>query len=211
MSASEVRVVKVGGSLLDVPNLGERLVSWVSQQPSAVNLFVVGGGGMVDAVRDLDSKHHFDANFVHWHCVDLLDKTSAILNELLPRSLEHRWIRLRQELGSFLDSGDKQSPSVAVVSPAAFYVRGESEELLPSNWSTTTDSISALLAMWTSAAELVLLKSAEPPSAAPSEETDEDGGSELWTKLAEFGYVDANFPRIASCVQRIRCVNFRGF
>ncbi|MEM7558752.1 MAG: hydantoinase/oxoprolinase family protein, partial [Planctomycetota bacterium] len=56
MSSSEVRVVKVGGSLLDIPNLGDRLASWLSQQPRAVSLFVVGGGGLVDAVRDLDSK-----------------------------------------------------------------------------------------------------------------------------------------------------------
>ena len=207
MSISKVRVVKVGGSLLDMQNLGQRLASWLSAQPPAVNLLVVGGGGLVNAVRDLDSKHHFDAEFIHWQCVDLLDKTSAIFDELLPRSLEHRLIRQREELSSYLDSYDKQSSSLAVVSPAAFYARGGSEEVLPSSWDTTTDSISAFLAMSISAAELVLLKSAAPPSA----ENVEYGGAEHWTELAEHGYVDASFPRIASCVKKIRCVNFRGF
>ena len=211
MAARNVRVVKVGGSLLNVQNLGGRLARWLSMQPTAVNLLVVGGGGLVDTVRDLDSKHRFDPEFVHWHCVELLDKTAAILSELLPQSLEHRLIRKRDELRLYLDSVDKNASSVAVVSPAAFYFREASEKLLPSSWSTTTDSISALLAIRTSATELVLLKSAEPPSVGSGGEPVEDGNAGLWTKLAQHGYVDANFPQVASLIQQIRCVNFLGF
>ena len=85
--------------------------------------------------------------------------------------------------------GDQVNP--LLVSVRSFYHR-QSRHALPLDWSTTTDSISAALAIETDADELVILKSCEVDAAADA------------TTLAEQGIVDPAFPRAASRVKSIR-------
>src|SRR5262249_28627381 len=53
----ELVVVKVGGSLYDLPDLGQRLAAWVHRLPASKVLLVPGGGATTDVVRDLDRCH----------------------------------------------------------------------------------------------------------------------------------------------------------
>ena len=78
------RVAKLGGSLLTMPDVADRLRSWLRQQTPAQTLFVVGGGDFVEAMRTLDAVHAFDAEWCHWFCVELLEQSAMILNRLLP-------------------------------------------------------------------------------------------------------------------------------
>jgi len=66
------RVVKLGGSLLKRKRLVDEVNTWLLAQRSGDTLMVVGGGAMVDAVRELDSIRQLPSDEVHWLCVDLL-------------------------------------------------------------------------------------------------------------------------------------------
>ena len=48
------RVIKLGGSLLEDPHLRSRFAIWLARQIPANNVVVVGGGGLVDALRAID-------------------------------------------------------------------------------------------------------------------------------------------------------------
>ncbi len=78
------RVLKLGGSLLLLPDWPERLTAWIQSHPAPLNLLLVGGGQVVDAVRELDRQHNFPAPFSHWLCIDLLSATARIASQLLP-------------------------------------------------------------------------------------------------------------------------------
>jgi aspartokinase-like uncharacterized kinase len=67
---------------------------------------------------------------------------------------------------------------------------------LPESWDVTSDSIAARLAICTGADELVLLKSADPPSRDLQE-------------LADAGYVDKFLPKLADELPPWRMVNLR--
>ena len=49
------RVIKLGGSLLLRNSLRRDVLNWLSNQPPAKNIVIVGGGKIIDAVRDLDA------------------------------------------------------------------------------------------------------------------------------------------------------------
>ena len=58
-------VVKVGGSLYDLPDLGPRLRAWLKQAPAADFLIVPGGGPTADVIRDLDRIHRLGEEKAH--------------------------------------------------------------------------------------------------------------------------------------------------
>jgi aspartokinase-like uncharacterized kinase len=57
-------VVKVGGSLFDLPDLGPRLEVWLGARRSVV--LVPGGGPTTDVVRALDRTHRLGEEAAHW-------------------------------------------------------------------------------------------------------------------------------------------------
>jgi aspartokinase-like uncharacterized kinase len=157
LSVSKI-VVKIGGSLLLRPDLANALRRLITERfaDAQVNL-VVGGGAMIDAFRQLDSIHSLDPVEIHWQCVTALRHTGEIVARLLPDcviidSIEsynlHR--QLQRRAGWF------------VVIPEVFYHR-DSGDSLPCDWTTTSDSIAALLAKKIDAEKLILLKSCDVP------------------------------------------------
>ena len=77
-----LRVVKVGGSLLSSSGLGQRIKGWRERQPPAPTAWVVGGGKLVDVVRDWhanQSKEYATAKeAAHWMSVDLMSVTAKM-------------------------------------------------------------------------------------------------------------------------------------
>jgi aspartokinase-like uncharacterized kinase len=205
------RIIKVGGSLLDLADLPLRLRNWTDSQSPGVNLFVVGGGGIVEAMRELDAIHDFEAAQVHWWCVHLLSTSAALLSSLVPEWPVLRTnLEVQSALGRQVDSnGDwkenfvldtgKLYTAEAVRQASVHPGEGDAEARavhLPLDWSTTTDSIAAWLCCRFTADELVLLKS-----------VDVEGCD--WDSHAETGLVDAAFPSIVSKVPGIRVINLR--
>ena len=76
-------VVKVGGSLFDLPGLGSRLVSWLETLPHSEVLLVAGGGVAADVVRQLDRCHGLGEETSHWLALRALSLTAHLLASLL--------------------------------------------------------------------------------------------------------------------------------
>lgn len=188
------RVLKLGGSLLDIPDLDHRLQRWLRQDPAQVNLIVVGGGEIVEAVRAMDRIHALDHAFVHWLCVDLLSHTMHLAIRVLTGVEAIRSETQLQEIIECLPT----PPVTACVDVRTFYRRGLSNFGLPENWNTTSDSIAAALALLVDADELVLLKSRRT--------SDPDPNYEAW---ADGGLVDLAFPMLANRLKSVRIVDLR--
>jgi len=190
-----LRVVKVGGSLLDWPLLRELLARWLAAQPAAATVLIAGGGDLTDAVRRAQSLHGFDDETAHWLCVKALSVTARLLAQLLPNA------RLTGSLDELLVWACEGNAPI-VFDTADFLCQDEPQApgtVLPHDWTATTDSIAARIAQLTSADELVLLKSADPPP---------------YQSLAELSatrYVDEHFPLAAAGLPSLRLVNLRRF
>src|SRR5262245_12994286 len=81
-----IRVVKVGGSLLDWSLLPPALQAWEADQPQGLNVLIVGGGALADAIRQADRLFNLGAEAAHWLCVDAMSITAPLLHAILPDS-----------------------------------------------------------------------------------------------------------------------------
>ncbi len=184
-------VVKVGGSLLDWPELPARLQGFLENHRDDRVVLVVGGGRFADTLRDLDKTHGLGEEYSHLLALRILDVTARLLEALIPGTkatgrtsdLEPIWA----------------TRHIPILAPRRFLESDDgSTNPLPHNWSTTTDSIAARLARWLGARQLVLLKSAEIPS-----------GLTLG-QAAETGLVDPEFPTAAGEIPVVTIANLRG-
>lgn len=194
------RVVKLGGSMLLRADLKHAVDQWMTIEPAAQTFVVVGGGKLIDAIRELDQVHAMDQREIHWTCVDLLTTTATFVAKTLQWNLISTPSQWQAVL---MEAPQENTPSVIV--PDVFYNRdhlhGNPAEavrsLLPEDWRTTTDSIAAYLAAIIKADELVLLKSCEIPESMSSVE------------LAESGIVDQAFPDLAGVLAESGLQRFR--
>ncbi len=182
-----VRVVKVGGSLFEVPRLAPTLRNWLAEQPFARNVLIAGGGKLANAIREADQRFLLGEETSHWLCIDVLRVTARLLAGVLP---ETRLLTVSAQLEATLAEAD--AAETVVFCPEDFM---HNDQSLPHSWSVTTDSIAARIAEVFRADELVLLKSSEPPD-APDEMR---------------GYVDECFPIAARAVKKIRFVNLKAW
>ena len=148
-----VRVVKVGGSLLSSSGLGQRIKGWCELQPAVPTVWVVGGGKLVDVVRDWHTTHSKEPaasdEAAHWMSVDLMSVTARMFAssvgswpiESSPESLQEQF----------------RTGSQNVIFDCGRWLREVND--LPCAWTVTSDSIAGRLAIELSCRELVLLKS----------------------------------------------------
>jgi aspartokinase-like uncharacterized kinase len=188
-------VVKVGGSLFDWPALGPKLARWLNENASAESLIVPGGGVFADQVRKLDKIHRLSEETAHWAALRAMTMSAGFLTELLD---EHGYDLDFSRIETVLDCTDSWSRRDRPILDAyAFLSRDDlSAGALPHSWAVTSDSVSARLAELLDA-EIVLLKSADPPSNNIRE----------W---ASAGYVDPFLPTIIERAKiSVRAVNLR--
>jgi 5-(aminomethyl)-3-furanmethanol phosphate kinase len=190
---AKFRVVKLGGSLLDLADLTPRLRRWLAAGSQWCNVIVVGGGRLADTIRDYDKRHGLDETVSQWLCLRAMSANAELVAALLPEAdLVHSVAEFRQ----------LPATTGLMVFDAWVFLRDEEPKLvaepLPASWQVTSDSIAARLAEILGAAELVLLKSASPPA-----------NSTVASAVAA-GYVDGYFPIAARRLTRIECVDLRG-
>jgi aspartokinase-like uncharacterized kinase len=187
VKAPFVRIVKVGGSLLDMSDLGSRLQNWFDSQPPAINVLLAGGGEAVEKIRAELLHRNLSNAVAHWKCVDAMTTTANQLSQMMPNAKVQTHILFSSEVHPTILVCASWLKHLEPITPGT---------RLPESWDVTSDSIAARLAICTGVDELVLLKSADPPSRDLQE-------------LADAGYIDKFLPKLASELPPWRMVNLR--
>jgi aspartokinase-like uncharacterized kinase len=186
-------VVKVGGSLYDLPQLGPALGQWVEKEgigPRA--LFVPGGGPIVEACRSIDRAQSLGDENSHWLALEALILSARILAWIMPGGAV---VRELAACSSLWDKG-----RIPILDPLAFALADEGKPgSLPHSWDVTSDSIACRVAIVAGASRLILLKSVTIPEGID------------WAEAGRRGYVDPCFHIVlaqASGIE-VRAINFR--
>ena len=183
-------IVKLGGSLLSLPDLADRIRRLLAHQPNDRILIVVGGGAATDVVRDWSRQHSLSEETAHWLALRSLSLTRTLVKELLPECAE---VTSPEEA---LRHWENSSSSVLLnVECYLRDVAATDDNPLPHTWDVTSDSIAAWIAARWSADELILVKSTDL------------GTGITFEQARQAGLVDAHFPNIAIEVSRISWCN----
>jgi probable H4MPT-linked C1 transfer pathway protein len=176
-------VVKVGGSLYDLPNLGMRLKTLLASLTPPV-LIVPGGGMAADAIREFDRVHRLGDEASHWLALRACSLNGHFLAKLL---------------GDLPITADVATQSDrAVVDLLAFALDDERRpDHFPHRWEVTSDSMALRVAHVAGARALTLLKSVAVPTS--------------WLAAAAKGMVDPYFPTALACATGIvvRAIHYR--
>ena len=187
-NADRSLVVKVSGSLYDLPDLGARLRCWLAAQAARSVLLVPGGGALADAVRELDATHGLGEEAAHWLALRALTVAAQFLADLLPSSV----------IVSHPD--EWRHDTVAVLDAHAFAVADEGRAgALPHGWAVTSDSVAARVAKVAQVRRLVLLKSVTIPKIVD------------WHEAAMRGWVDEFFAAAVIDELQVQTVNLRKY
>ncbi len=185
--SGNLRVVKLGGSLLANAECAQRLNEWLSLQPAMQTILIVGGGESVKRLRIQQMELELDDEEAHFAAIDRMVENSTKLMKNFPNS------RMLSDLASIKSSVKlTQRDPVLYFFDCRAWCRSNCE--LPRNWTTTSDSIAAAICCELGASELVLLKSILPAFA----NLVEIAGSQI---------VDAEFRNWIFRLRRLKIVN----
>jgi aspartokinase-like uncharacterized kinase len=165
-------VLKLGGSLLTLPNWPDRIADLVDdvRRTTPRLIVVVGGGPPVDGLRAIDAAAPQSAELMDRLAIESLRLSATLVaaSLSLPRSR----------------APGRAAP--AWVLDAAGWLSGAGRRhSLPVGWQVTSDSIAAAVAT-ANRADLLLAKRVPPPGPASDLES-----------LAAAGWVDEHFPTAA--------------
>lgn len=183
--STELRVIKVGGSLYDLPDLGARLRKTFAQWPKSHLLIVPGGGPAVDVVRSWQTDHDLSDEQAHQLALEMLSVCASFLSDLI--QIESNIVKNGSEIAV-----RGKSPGISILDANAYLCSVEQRqgELFPHDWTSTSDSIALIVALRCRATELMLLKSVDTPK--PEEVLSRD---EL-DQLVDAGILDATFGKL---------------
>ena len=179
-------VLKLGGSLLDIWNLGNLLRAFCCGRRV---LIVTGGGAAADTVRRLDACCGLRSDQSHWMAIQAMSFNAGLL--------------MRTVSGLCASDGLEQSPGLwpegrpLVLDPARWLLSGGRSVAarIPASWDATSDSIAAIVAGAIGVDSVILGKSCEPCGTGIAD-------------LAAGGQVDVYFPSFSRAM-KIGWCNFR--
>ena len=184
MKTAMIRVVKLGGSLLGLDQLYNRIDIWLRDQPPAKTVIIVGGGPAVEMIRHWAARQQWPDRRSHWTAIRAMGYNT--------RRLAGHW-----QLVTDLEQAKQaaQSPVLLEVETTLRAMEENRQDPLPWSWEVTSDSIAARIARELGSGELVLLKSTSSSSGDPEQ-------------LAREGIVDSYFPQAAHSLDT-RVINLR--
>ncbi|MBA2114860.1 amino acid kinase family protein [Bremerella alba] len=195
-------VWKLGGSLLDLPDLAERINQLHAEQSPALPVVIIPGGGVfADAVRTMDQRHDLKplhSNHLALQSMQISADLTAMLLVNLTAMVGSDWHE--KMLRTWKKESRPSSIQVWNVIPTWYERNRELEKRFgetPVDWSFTSDSLAAIFAAHWGADCFTLIKSVDRP------------GNASWEECAQLGIVDGYFPTIASHLNRIEWVNLR--
>ena len=186
---SSIRVIKVGGSLLQRSRLLFDLQSWQSTLAKPmINVWIIGGGTAVDAIRDHDQAHGLSNSTAHWASIKAMDTNAIAFAERLPG-----W-RITDTPEEICQSAHKPQPATNKILVQNWVLQThrwiktadsklEPDQCLPHSWTVTSDSIAAWVAIRLRASQVILLKSCQVPQTTIPE-------------LSRLGIVDSHLPAL---------------
>lgn len=183
-------LIKLGGSLLDLPDLRDRLRRLAQLRCGHSVAYLPGGGETADLVRIWSDRFPLDDHAAHWLAIDAMGLNARLLAELLPDS------RLVAEASALQQAEAGGVSAILAAGPLLRQIAEAGGPSLPESWDVTSDSIAAFLAGVLGFDELILAKSCEPAARTPA-------------GLAERGLVDPAFPEVARDLPGIGWVNLR--
>jgi aspartokinase-like uncharacterized kinase len=191
MTPQPSSIVKLGGSLLGLPDLAARLANFLGDFGRPRPILVAGGGEAVELLRRWDRIYGLGEEASHWIALRMLSITARVLEGLhadlalasSPDDCRLLWARGK----------------VPVYDAFHFIadIDEDDSDPLPRRWRVTSDSIAARMAVTFGAPELILLKSASLPERI------------TFAEAAEARLVDAHFPQVAPAIRRVVAVNLR--
>lgn len=195
MISRPVSIVKVGGSLLDWPELPGRLAAFLDERrqanPAVLDVLICGGGPFAETVRRLDDIHGLGNFAAHRLAIQAMDLASTVLLCLLPGTAGVDRLR------AIGPAWPPEDIPLLVPSIAVEELEESHPNPLPASWDVTSDSIAAWIAGTVRARSLVLLKSADLPPRSTRE------------TAAQLGRVDPFFPLISAPVASVEYLNLR--
>jgi 5-(aminomethyl)-3-furanmethanol phosphate kinase len=198
---ASVSILKVGGSVLTLPDLVDRLQYVIRHFAIAAPVLIIGGGAAADKIRDLQPLCGLTAEAAHWMAIHAMTQNA-------------RWLgRLHRQIVCIPDRETAKSALLNGLLPAldcTAFLRHEELPLrdwsaatqfvtecrLPCSWSVTSDSIAAWIAARWPSASFWMLKSC-------------DAGTTDLGDLAAQGRVDRCFPDVAADVSELHWINLR--
>lgn len=189
-------LVKLGGSLLSLPDLSERLSVLLDggiEQP----YLLVGGGEAADLVRKWDTRFRLSPEHSHELAIRGMQ-----LNACLLASLHKRFVVVSSEAEAVALA---DSDRVPVIDPVSWIQAAERH--LPVNhhaersWEMTSDSLAAWMSTHCEFDRLLLLKSTDLPANLPR--------ATVADTLRENGLVDSCFPTAAASLHQLDWCNLR--
>jgi len=182
-AVSSILVLKLGGSLFDVPDLFRKIETlWGGEN---VPLWIVpGGGGFVEEIRRLDAVHNWPAQMAHQLALSAMSLTARMVVE------GHSQFDL------------VHSPAECRIRPHRIKVidiaSWDEVRTLPASWDLTSDSIAAWIAFRFGSGRLLLAKSVGLPKPVPALQV-----------ATDLQLVDACFPDYAGRLQQVDWINLR--
>jgi aspartokinase-like uncharacterized kinase len=191
MCQGRLIVLKVGGSLLDWPGLPIALSDVIDAREESRLLLVVGGGPIVETLRQLDRAHGLGEERSHALALRAMDLTAHLLASMVPGLL------VVEAIGDLGPAWERRR--IPVFAPRQFLDEEDraAADPLPHRWEVTSDSIAARLADRLGASGLVLLKSTDAPEGIARQQA------------ADLGLVDPYFPRASRSIPLVTIINLR--
>jgi aspartokinase-like uncharacterized kinase len=177
-------ILKVGGSLFDLPDLGPRLQRVLTLIDAEQTLLFPGGGVTADVVREWHSRFGLSEEQSHWLAIHSLDQNALLLSELVPCT---------PVFYGLVQVAGRRDNRTGVLLPWHFLYSSENgtTDAPPHVWDVTSDTLAAWTAICWPADELVLLKSVPCPVGRAA------------TEAVQAGLVDAYFPGYAGRIPRV--------
>ena len=180
-------VVKLGGSLLDLPDLTPRLSAFLDTLRPARMLLVVGGGRAADRIRALDRRGELSGDEAHWRAIAAMSSNARTVADELGAPGLSSHVEIARDL---------TSPVVLDVFALLREDERDGGAPLPRGWSVTGDTIAARLAHRFGATKVILLKSCDLPAVA------------TLADATERGVIDARFAEWVDALP-VTLINFR--